>query len=140
MGHILVVGIMSDLVHFPYVIPPLLGHGIHLIWFGRRGARTCALGHHRADIARLCICVHLFGPRWHASHTRSTHFDTKAGSPITTPFDCIARSRWRFMWPIHLCHNSMFVSVLRPFVYIVDFTSFESRMNMQPFLCSLAMS
>ena len=78
-------------------------------------------------------------PSWHASHTRSTRFDLKAGSPITTPFDCIARSRWRFMWSILLCHNSMLVSVLRALAYMADFTSFESRMNKRPSLRPLAM-
>ena len=84
--------------------------------------------------SRCCL------PSWHASHTRSTRFDSKAGSLITTPFDFIPRSRWRFTWPILLCHNSMFVSVLRPLVCMADFTSFESRMNMRPSLRLFAMS
>ena len=84
--------------------------------------------------SRCCL------PSWHASHTRSPRFDSKAGSPFTTPFDCIPRSRWRFTWPIRLCHNSIFVSVLRPLAYMADFTSFESRMNKRPSLRPLAMS
>ena len=78
-------------------------------------------------------------PSWHALHTRSTRFDSKGGSPITTSFNCIVRSRWKFMWPIHLCHNSKFVSVLRPSAYLGGFTSFESRMNNRPSLHPLAM-
>ena len=60
--------------------------------------------------------------------------------PMTTPFDCIARSRWRLMRSILLCHNSMFVSILRSLAYMDDFISFESRMNMRPSLPPLAMS
>ena len=66
--------------------------------------------------SRCCL------PSWHASHTRSTRFNSKAGSPSTEPFACIPRSRWRFMWPNRLCHNSMFVSVLRLLAYMADFT------------------
>ena len=36
------------------------------------------------------------------------------------------------MWPIRLCHNSMFVSVLGLLAYMADFTSFESRISFSP--------
>ena len=84
-----------------------------------------------------CLCCF---PSRHASHTRSTHFESKAGCPITTPFDSIARSRSRFMWPIRLCHNSMLVSVSRLLAYISNFTSFASRLNNRLSLRPLAMS
>ena len=36
------------------------------------------------------------------------------------------------MWLILLCHNSIFVSTLRPLAYMADFTSSKLRINIQP--------
>ena len=58
----------------------------------------------------------------------------KVGSPITTPFSYIPLSFWRLMWSILLCHNSMSTSVLWPVAIIVDFISWESRMDILPSL------
>ena len=52
-------------------------------------------------------------------------------SPMTTPFDFIALSLLRLMWPIHLCHSSMSESV---FVLFANIISWESRMNIRPSL------
>ena len=77
---------------------------------------------------------------WHASHTRLTCFDSKSEIRTTTPFVCIAWSRWRLMWPILLCHNLIFISASRLLTYIADYPLSKSRINIQPSLLPLAMN
>ena len=70
---------------------------------------------------RPLLTFHSFGngcrclPNWQASHTPSISFSLNVGSPMATPFDRIALSLLRLMWPIRLCHNSMSDSAFRAF-------------------------
>ena len=58
---------------------------------------------------------------------------------MTTPFDCIALSLLRLMWPILLCHNFMTESAFVLFANMADFISCKSRINIRPSLRLRAM-
>ena len=74
----------------------------------------------------------------------STHsfisFSLNIPSLMTNPFDCMPLSLLRFIWPILLCHSFMSTSALWAFSTMVDFTSFNSRINIRPYLRPQVMS